>query len=50
MVKNRLKAPKEIIKGNTVIIRWHVTNPTENIKVLDAELKPKKFNGGEFQI
>ena len=40
-VKNQLKVFKEIMKGNTVIIRWPVTNPTENIKVLDAEFNPK---------
>ena len=45
-VKNQLKVLKEIIKGNTVVIRWPVTNPTENIKVSDAEINPMKFNGG----
>ena len=49
-VKNQLKVLKEIIKGNTVTIRWPVTNPTGNIKVFDAEFNPKKFNGGKFQI
>ena len=43
-VKNQLKVLEEIIKGNTVIIRWPVTNPTENIKVFDAEINPKKLD------
>ena len=49
-IKNHLKVLKEIIKGNTVIIRRPVTTTTENIKVFDAEFNPKKFHGRKFQI
>ena len=49
-IKNQFKVLKKINKGNTVIIRRPVTNPTENIKVFDAEFNPKKFHDRKFQI